>query len=369
MGTVSVKWGQKIAVVPAKFAHLLLGGTPPGTLAGRELAQRDRIFGRLASGHALVAAGTQTELDALCDYVERRTGEVRGPAGRGRRAAAAFPADLLLVEAVSGGFPGIQPELRLPYLAELVGETVSPPAGAALLVPWKRLRRLRQALAVQWPVNALENWLVAGEDVFAPKSQETYNLFRQALESLQGELPARAAVLDLGCGCGVLALIAARVRAGIGGQVWACDLMPEAVASTRLNVERLEAAGTLPEGAVQVLPAGDLFTPAGSRKFHLVVFNAPWVVAPVRSRVELASNDPGQETLRRFFREVPRHLGDKGAVVLGYADNSGARAVERAKDLAGEAGLTITREYSARVQSHRKRRKWQRLYVWVLRRS
>jgi hypothetical protein len=86
----------------------------------------------------------------------------------------------------------------------------------------------------------------------------------------------------------------------------------------------------------------------------------------VGSRADISLNDPKQKTIARFFEEIPRHLVSMGRLVLGYADNSGQGAVDRVLELAENAGLRVLKERSVRVQTHRKKRKWQRVYVWEM---
>ena len=76
------------------------------------------------------------------------------------------------------------------------------------------------------------------------------------------------------------------------------------------------------------MPPGDLFAPFPSCQFDVIIFNAPWVVARVRNRAELAIHDEKQETVKRFFAQVPDFLKPNGAILFGYADASGPRAID-----------------------------------------
>ena len=80
---------------------------------------------------------------------------------------------------------------------------------------------------------------------------------------------------------------------GIGdleAKIYASDLLPEAVATTRYNMSHCSNHA----GLIQLLPPGDLFdsVPEGHR-FDLIIFNAPWVVSRARNRAELAIHDEG----------------------------------------------------------------------------
>ena len=74
--------------------------------------------------------------------------------------------------------------------------------------------------------------LLLSPTVFAPTS--TSKLVAGAME-----VPPGATVLDVGCGSGVLSIVAARLGAG---RVVGCDAAPEAVADSRRNAERLGVA-------------------------------------------------------------------------------------------------------------------------------
>lgn len=132
--------------------------------------------------------------------------------------------------------------------------------------------------------------------------------------------PVAPAVLDMGCGSGVCALVAARVWPN--ATVMATDHLIEAIATTRMNAERLEAHGLIRPGAVRVAEPGDLFANLGDSRYDLIIFNAPWVAAPSRNRAETALCDGGQATVRRFLREAVAHLNPGGRLILGYANHS-----------------------------------------------
>ena len=114
------------------------------------------------------------------------------------------------------------------------------------------------------------------------------------------------------------------------------------------------------------MPAGDLFEPFTSKQFDIVIFNAPWVVARVRNRSELAIHDEKQQTLRRFFEQVPNHLKPDGKILLGYADASGPKAISNLETIIAESGFTYSNIIKRRVATHRSKRKWEHIQVYVL---
>src|SRR3989338_3943258 len=98
---------------------------------------------------------------------------------------------------------------------------------------------------------ALELW----PDVFVPTS--TSELLASTLDIQQGDV-----VIDLGCGSGFLAIVAAKRGAS---KVYAIDVMPRAAELTRRNVERNGVAS-----CVEVL-TGSLFEPLTDVRADLII--------------------------------------------------------------------------------------------------
>ena len=198
-----------------------------------------------------------------------------------------------------------------------------------------------------------------------PHSQETVELFQRGLRNVKPHLPQGATVLDMGCGCGSLTLLAAQEVTDLRAKIYASDLLPEAVATTRLNLGRYgDVHGN--SACIQIMPAGDLFQTVSTLRFDLVIFNAPWVVSRARNRAEIAIHDEKQHTLRRFFGDLSNYLNPKGRVLIGYADASGARAITRLEEMIDAAGLTTSNRFKERVATHRTKRKWENITVYEL---
>ena len=94
----------------------------------------------------------------------------------------------------------------------------------------------------------------------------------------------------------------------------------------------------------------------------------PWVVARVRTRAELAIHDEKQATVKRFFGQVSDFLKPDGAILLGYADASGPRAIDSLAAIIAEAGFKVETVFKRRIATHRSKRKWEQIRVYVLRR-
>ena len=283
---------------------------------------------------------------------------------RGRSASRALQEALakLMCWADTDGILQVEPAPVLPYLLELVGEPPGANEGKPFLLSLTKIQQIQNALADTYPIRALDASLVASENVLAPRSQETIECFQEALQHVRPHNPT--IVADIGCGSGCLTVLACQE---LGGQaeVYASDLLPEAVATTKLNLQRL-----FPDSdAVHVMPPGDLLDPFPLHRFDAVIFNAPWVVARVRNRAELAIHDEKQETVKRFFAQVSDFLKPDGMILLGYADASGVKAIENLDTIIADAGFKVDAVFKRRVATHRSKRKWEQIRVYVLRRA
>lgn len=147
------------------------------------------------------------------------------------------------------------------------------------------------------------------------------------------EVAATDAVLDLGCGNGIVGMVAARLA--VNGQVWLVDTNTEAVALAQRNVER--------NGLVNAtVLASDRTAAVAERRFDVVVSNPPFheggrevrdlgvrfindAVAVLRSggHCYIVANRflPYETTMRASLRDVREVAGDKRYKVL-----SGVRA-------------------------------------------
>jgi methyltransferase family protein len=107
--------------------------------------------------------------------------------------------------------------------------------------------------------------------------------------------------LDLGTGCGVQGLLAARHS----DRVVAVDVNPRAL--------ELAAAGAVLSGVRNVeWRLGDFFAPVEGERFDLVVSNPPFVLSPERKFLFRDSPEPGDELSRQVVSQLPRFLADGG---------------------------------------------------------
>jgi release factor glutamine methyltransferase len=139
-------------------------------------------------------------------------------------------------------------------------------------------------------------------------------------------------VLDLGCGAGLVGILAARR----GHRVVATDLLAACCHSARGNA-LLNGAGDRLE-----VRQGDLFSPVAGEQFDLIAANPPQMPTPANrewpddeARMNNAGPD-GWGVLERIIRDAPAHLKPQGRLaftLFGFLD------LERALAHLREAGF------------------------------
>jgi len=191
--------------------------------------------------------------------------------------------------------------------------------------------------------------------VFIPRP-ETEVLVEKALEVLPAD--GRARVLDLGSGCGNIALSVA--AEGSGSSVTAVDIDEAAVRLTLANAAR---AGV--SESVEAL-CGDLFEPLEEgAAFDLIVSNPPYIPEGMHESLpaEVKDFDPaaalfagpeGLDVIRRIVAGAPGHLADGGWLVLEVDESHAGRVEEM---LAGEGwtGVEVFQDLAGRPRVVRAR--------------
>ena len=360
--------------VPVECRDAVFARARAKLFAHQELGHLNRIFTHIRHGGAAIVQGKWEQITVLMDYIQRHKQDLiqqpqRDTRTRNRRDSHRRSTNRALQEALArlmcwadaDGILQAESAPVLPYLLELAGEPAAANQGKPFLLSLTKIQQIQDALADTYPIRALNASLVASENVLAPRSQETIECFQEALQYVRQSAPATVA--DIGCGSGCLTLLA-RQELGEQIELYASDLLPEAVATPKLNLQRL-----FPDSdTVHVMPAGDLFEPFPSHQFDVILFNAPWVVARVRNRAELAIHDEKQETVKRFFAQVSHFLKPDGTVLLGYADASGPKAIANLEAIIADAGFQEETLFKRRVATHRSKRKWEQIRVSVLHR-
>jgi len=107
--------------------------------------------------------------------------------------------------------------------------------------------------------------------------------------------------LDLGCGCGIHALLAAQHST----RVTATDINPRALALTRLNASLNGFRN------IETLEGGYL-DPLEARQFDLIVGNLPYVITPSRQFIYRDTDREGDAGIYHWLDAIPAHLNEGG---------------------------------------------------------
>ncbi|MFH1820990.1 MAG: HemK2/MTQ2 family protein methyltransferase [Methanobacteriota archaeon] len=149
-------------------------------------------------------------------------------------------------------------------------------------------------------------------EVYEP-AEDTF-LAADNLDVRSGEM-----VLELGTGCGLLSILAAKS----GAKVVATDINPAALECARAN-----AASNLVSSNID-FRLGDLFVPVGDERFDIIIFNSPYL--PVEPGEALGgpldraweAGIDGRMVIDRFLEEFPKHLKPNGRAFLVQSSLSG----------------------------------------------
>ena len=120
------------------------------------------------------------------------------------------------------------------------------------------------------------------------------------------------AVLDVGTGCGILGILAAKKAK----KVVAIDVNPHAASCAQMSAKLNEVAGKMN------IRLGNLFEPVeGNEKFDVIVFNAPYLPlerSEQKTWIERAwaGGPSGMELVDRFISQAPGYLMERGKIVL-----------------------------------------------------
>lgn len=213
----------------------------------------------------------------------------------------------------------------------------------------ERIRRwheegLREARAETGSDGRTFNYL--GLTLHVPSQvQPIYPVSHLLGEAVQAEVRPGDRVLDMGTGCGVNGILAARA----GAEVLALDVNPEAVRAARENARRNGVADRFEVRLSDVFDAVDLATDG---PFDVVVFDPPFRWFQPRDLLEMATADPGYRALNRFIREARPYLSNRGRLLVFFGSSGDLGYLQRL--VAGE-------EFRTEVLAHKKDTKdgWQ----------
>ena len=202
--------------------------------------------------------------------------------------------------------------VRLFRLGEAIddeeADVVLAPADVDALVEAGLLERRADTVKANVELSSYEGLLLVHDRVAESAAPESWHvLFGSASKTLAAltiRRPARSA-LDLGTGCGVQALLAARHA----DRVVATDVADRALTFARIN------AGLNEIENVEFV-RGDLFEPVAGQRFDLIASNPPFVVSPDSELVFRDSHLPGHEISRVVVAQAQEHLEDDGTATI-----------------------------------------------------
>ena len=162
---------------------------------------------------------------------------------------------------------------------------------------------------------------------------------------LQWELPSHHAILDMGCGSGVLGLSLAAARPD--WKISLADVSPDALA---LAGENASALGLTTVSLIQ----SDLFAAVGGT-FDGIVANLPYIPEDERATLArevmhdpalaLFSGDDGLDLIRRFIPEAFHHLKPGGWLVMEIGHDQ-ASQVKKILQSSAFTDITIKSDFS-----------------------
>jgi methylase of polypeptide subunit release factors len=138
--------------------------------------------------------------------------------------------------------------------------------------------------------------------------------------------------LDLGCGAGIHALLAA----AHSDEVIATDINPRALNFARMNA-CLNGIDNI------IFELGSFFEPVRGRKFDLIVSNPPFIISPDSGLIFQNPGYGGDGVSELMTREAPAYLNDNGCAVslISWAHASPEDWAERPCAWAAESGCDV----------------------------
>ncbi|MBW1798235.1 MAG: peptide chain release factor N(5)-glutamine methyltransferase [Deltaproteobacteria bacterium] len=183
---------------------------------------------------------------------------------------------------------------------------------------------------------------------------ETELLVEQAIRLLKPAAESEnqgPKILDLGTGCGTLAVSLAKEVPN--GQIWATDKSQDALELARLNAERHGVSDRIE------FKEGDLWEPLMNLgiKFDIILSNPPYVaseeyndlppeVRDYEPRSALDGGDGGTYYIERIITEAPDFMKPKAWIILEMAPDQTEKALGLLEKTEGYADSARIRDYS-----------------------
>ncbi len=193
--------------------------------------------------------------------------------------------------------------------------------------------------------------LTVDRRVLVPRP-ETELLAGEVLAWAAGRAPAGLRALDLGTGCGALAL--ALATEGDFASVVATDISRGALEVASMNGEQYH------DGAPVEFRAGSLYDPVGrDERFDVIVSNPPYIpgtqmeglepeVRDWEPRRALEAGADGMLVLAPLIAGAPRHLASGGLLALEVGADQAPSVARRIDDTSAFAGVRIVPDLTGR---------------------
>lgn len=187
------------------------------------------------------------------------------------------------------------------------------------------INRRREGFPLAYLIGRREFWsldLEVNRYTLIPRP-ETEGLVEIALDLIRGR--PNVAILDLGTGCGAIAIALAHERPDC--RIIATDISREALAVARQNAQRLAIRNI-------EFRQSDWFSDLGFHHFGLIVCNPPYIDAADRTlaeseirfepRLALDGGHGGVQALNAVVNAATRYLASRGVLVLEHGCDQGA---------------------------------------------
>jgi hypothetical protein len=233
--------------------------------------------------------------------------------------------------------------LGVPMESESISEIVPEPV-IALMLETGMLVRDGARLTPRVMLTPCERFLFAADPARTLESPESSRMVlwpnpsTRLLQMFAIRRPS-GATLDLGAGCGILAILAS----DHSRQVVATDLNPRATEFARFNVWL--------NGVKNVdCLTGDTFEPVQGRTFDLIVSNPPFFVTPSTGQIYCENSMELDGYCREIVRTAPRHLNEDGFLQMTFewVQVSGQSWQDRLKEWLEDTGCDawVLRSYA-----------------------
>lgn len=196
--------------------------------------------------------------------------------------------------------------------------------------------------------------------VFPPTNRVLLKHIFNKLQEKQSVFKNKRAVLDVGCGSGILPIVFRKATMNARASYFCLDKAPKALESTRLNARNfeLDLQTRLLDICAGPLEADKKLFAEGPEKFDFIISNPPWLVAKPIDEIDSGNYDPEERFLRRLFELVAAHLDkSKGTFWLVYSDLSeilGFQPKGRVHELCRQHGLVVRNVLSAAAEESAK---------------